>query len=85
MALLLPQRHHDKSKSLPTIKGDKASDTIKGPYTVKEDKCSYPKEEDPRENRKMLKIKANKTIEWCVRTPCRDIFCKLNETGTIFS
>ena len=31
MALPLPQRHHDKTKSLPTIKGDRASDTIKEP------------------------------------------------------
>ena len=31
MALPLPQRHHDKLKSLPTIKGNRAFDTIKGP------------------------------------------------------
>ena len=31
MALPLPQRNHCKPKSLPTIKGDRASDTIKEP------------------------------------------------------
>ncbi|RVW76966.1 hypothetical protein CK203_055535 [Vitis vinifera] len=36
MALPPPQHHHDKPKSLPTIKGDRAPDTIKGPHTVKE-------------------------------------------------
>ena len=77
--------HHDKPKSLPTIKEDKAPDTIKNPHIVKEGKHSYPKEENPRENRKMLEIKVNKTIRWCVRTPYPDIFCRLNEAGTIFS
>ena len=77
--------HHDKPKSLPTIKRDKAPDTIKNPHTVKEGKCSCPKEEDPRENKEMLEIKANKTIGGCVRTPCTDIFCRLNKAGTIFS
>ena len=84
MALPPSSHHHDKPKSLPTIKGDKAPDTIKGPHTLKEGKRSCPKEEDPRDNREMLEIKANKTIEGCVRTPCSDIFCRLNEAGTIF-
>ena len=30
IALSPPQRHHNKPKSLPTIQGDRASDTIKG-------------------------------------------------------
>ena len=41
MALPPPQHHHDEPKSLPTIKGDRASDTIKGPHTMKEGKFSY--------------------------------------------
>ena len=45
MALPPPQHHYDKPKSLPTIKGDRASDTIKGPHTVKEGKRSYSKED----------------------------------------
>ena len=43
MTLPAPQHDHDEPKSLPTIKGDKASDTIKGPHTVKEGKLSYSK------------------------------------------
>ena len=36
MITLPPSKHpHDKPKSLPTIKGDKAPYTIKGPHTVK--------------------------------------------------
>ena len=67
------------------MKGDKAPDTIKDPHTVKKGKRSCPKMEDLRENREMLEIKANKTIEGCVQTPCPNIFCRLNEAGTIFS
>ena len=37
------QYHHDEPKSLPTIKGDRAPDTIKGPHIVKGGKCSYSK------------------------------------------
>ncbi|RVW71450.1 hypothetical protein CK203_057576 [Vitis vinifera] len=37
MALPPSKHHHDRPKSLPTIKGDKALGTIKGPHTVKED------------------------------------------------
>ena len=40
MALPPSKHHHDKPKSLPTIKGDKAPDIIKGPHTVKEGKHS---------------------------------------------
>ena len=62
MALPPSQQHHDKLKSLPTIKGDKTPDTIKDPHIVKEGKHSFPKEKGPSENMKMLEIKANKTI-----------------------
>ena len=61
MALPPPQHHHDKPKSLPTIKGDRALDTIKGPHTVKEEgKRSYSKED-----RQNIREKANKTIGGC--------------------
>ena len=40
MALPLPQRHHNKPKSLPTIKGDRASDTIKG-ASMRGEKVSF--------------------------------------------
>ena len=41
MMVLPPSKHHhDKSKSLPTIKRDKAPGIIKGPHTVKKDKHS---------------------------------------------
>ena len=85
MTLPPSQYHHDKPKSLLTIKGDKTPETIKDPHTVKEGKDSFPKEEGPSENIKMLEIKANKTIGGCVRTPCLDIFCKSNEGSIIFS
>ena len=86
MALPPPQHHHDKPKSLPTIKGDRTPDTIKGPHIMKEGKRSCPTEKDPKENtQKALEIKANKTIGGCVQTPCPDIFDKSIEAGTIFS
>ncbi|RVX05882.1 hypothetical protein CK203_023913 [Vitis vinifera] len=40
MALPLPQRNHCKPKSLPTIKGDRASDTIKEP-SCEERRCPH--------------------------------------------
>ena len=40
MALPPSKHHHDKPKSFPTIKGDKAPGTIKGPHTVKKGKHS---------------------------------------------
>ena len=43
MALPPSQHHHDKPKSLPTIKGDKAPGTIKDPHTVKEGKHFFLK------------------------------------------
>ena len=43
MALPPPQHHHDEPKSLPTIKRDRAPDTIKGPHIVKGGKRSYSK------------------------------------------
>ena len=80
MALPPPQHHHDKPKSLPTIKGNRTPDTIKGPHTVKEGKRSYSKED-----RQNIRENANKTIGGCVRTPCLGIFCRLTKAGTIFS
>ena len=81
MALLPPQHHHDQPKSLPTIKEDRASNTIKDFHTMKEGKLSYPKKED----RLNIRKKTNKTIGGCVRTPCPDVFCRLIEAGIIFS
>ena len=40
MALPPSKHHHDKPKSFPTIKGDKAPGTIKGSHTVKKGKHS---------------------------------------------
>ena len=80
MALPLPQHHHDKPKSPPTIKGDRASDTIKG-LSRKERKYAFLLRKN---GRLIIREKTNKTIKGCVRIICPNVFCRLVETGIIF-
>ena len=81
MTLPLPQHYHDKSKSLPTIKGDKASDTIRGP-SCKERRQAFLLS---KKGRLIIREKANKTIGRCVRTTYSNVFCRLIKAGIIFS
>ena len=76
MILPSPQGHHDKPKSLPTIKeGSRTSDTIKKGLHAKR-KVSYLTQK--KGNRLILWAMANKTIGGCVRTPCPDNFCRID-------
>ena len=77
MILSSPQGHHDKPKSLPTIKeGSIISDTIKKGLHAKR-KVSYLTQK--KGNRLILWAMANKTIGGCVRTS----FAKLTEPEII--
>ena len=72
MALPLPSAIMKSQKSPPTIKGDMASDTIKGP-SCKEKRYTFLHRKG---GRLIIRRKANKTIGRCVRTIDPDVFCR---------